>query len=132
MNGGRSSRSINLMRGVKQWDQESMQLYDMVGEVLAIQIRRNPLIRGIRLPSRAQELKLSLYADFNNNFCSKQQSIVHLIKELKRFDKATGCSINEDKTKGLLLGGAHRSILDEKYRVEPSRGTQNTWSSFLC
>ena len=122
MNGGRFSRSIDLMRGVKQGDQESMQLYDIVGEVLAIQIRRNPLIRGIRLPSRAQELKLSLYADDNNNFCSTQQSIVHLFNELKRFDKATGCSINEDKTKGLLLGGAHRPILNESIEWNPPEG----------
>ena len=122
MNGGRFSRSIELMRGVKQGDQESMQLYDLVGEVLAIQIRKNPLIRGIRLPSRAEELKLSLYADDNNNFCSTQQSIVHLFRELDRFNRATGCSINESKTKGLLLGGAPRPTINQTIEWNPPEG----------
>lgn len=106
MNGGCFTAGIELGRGLKQGDQESMQLYDLIGEVLAIQVRRNQNIRGLRLPSRADELKLTIYADDNNSFCTTQQSIIHLFDELERFRRATGCTINKKKTQGLLLGGA--------------------------
>lgn len=112
MNGGRFTKPIALGRGVKQGDQESMQLYDLIGEVLAVQIRKNRKIRGIKLPSRSAELKLTLYADDNNAFAGSQQSIVHLFDELERFRLATGCTINKSKTRGLTLGGAPVPKLD--------------------
>ena len=58
------------------------------------------------MPGSAKELKLTLYADDNNSFLTTQQSIVNLFKELQRFEEASGCNINSDKTKGMTLGGA--------------------------
>ena len=124
MNGGCFTAGIELGRGLKQGDQESMQLYDLIGEVLAIQVRKNDNIRGIRLPSRVDELKLSIYADDNNNFSTTQQSIVHLFKELDRFRQATGCTINKKKTQGLLLGGAPVPSIDIPIVWNPPGGVK--------
>ena len=48
-------------------------------------------------------LKLTLSVD-DNSFLTTQQSIVNLFKELQRFEEASGCNINSDKTEGMILG----------------------------
>ena len=106
MNNGRFTRDVPLQRSVKQGDHESMQFFDIIAEILAIQIRKNTNINGLRLPGKTNQLKLSLYADDNNSIVTTQNSIVHLYRELKRFEMASGCNINESKTQGLLVGGA--------------------------
>ena len=93
-----------------------MQLYTVIGEVLAIQIRKNSSIKGLRLPGKVTDLKLSLYADDLNNIVTTQHSIVHLFRELHRFELASGCNINHEKTQGLLIGGAIQPTLP--YRIE--------------
>ena len=122
MNSGRFTKDIQLQRSVKQGDQESMQFFDIIAEVVAIQIRKNENIKGLRLPGKATQLKLSLYADDNNSIVTTQQSIVHLYRELKRFEMASGCNINESKTEGLLVGGALRPVLPYQINWNPAHG----------
>ena len=121
-NNGRFTTDISLERGLKQGDQQSQQLYDIIAEVLAIQIRRNKDIRGIHIPGKVTDLKLSLYADDNNSFASTQQSIVHIFAELQRFEKASGCNINNSKTQGLTMGGAHVPELPFPIHWNPKEG----------
>ena len=116
MNNGRFTQDIPLLRSIKQGEQEAMQLYTVIGEVLAIQIRKNSSIKGLRLPGKVTDLKLSLYADDLNNIVTTQHSIVHLFRELHRFELASGCNINHEKTQGLLIGGAIQPTLP--YRIE--------------
>ena len=58
-NNGFFTSKINLERGIKQGGQQSQQLYDLIGEVLATEIRKNTGIQGLHLPGRANQLKLT-------------------------------------------------------------------------
>ena len=84
--------------------------------MLAIEIRRNTGIKGIKLPGNPKELKLTLYADDNNPLLTTQQSIVNLFAVLEKFRLASGCNINIAKTQGLTVGGA--PIPDLPYPIE--------------
>lgn len=54
---------IPLKRGLRQGCALSMPLYVLTAEIMAIQIRSNPNIRGILPPNGREENKLSQYAD---------------------------------------------------------------------
>ena len=97
-------------------------MYDLIAEVLAVQVRRNDNIKGLHVPGSATELKLTLYADDNNSFLTTQQSIVNLFQELQRFEEASGCNINTDKTEGMTLGGAAVPNLPFKILWNPPGG----------
>ena len=114
-NNGFFTPKITLGRGIKQGGQQSGQQYDIIGEVLAIAIRKCTGISGIHLPGKPNQLKLTLYADDNNTILSSTQSIIKLFELLERFRKASGCNINVAKTQGLTIGGA--SIPDLPFPV---------------
>ena len=121
-NNGRFTADVELGRGIKQGEQESSQLYTIIAEVLAIQIRKNKGIKGLHIPGRADELKMTLYADDNNNILTTAHSIKNLFKELERFEAASGCNINAHKTVGMTLGDAPIPDLPFPVRWNPPEG----------
>ena len=121
-NNGRFTADVELGRGIKQGEQESSQLYDIIAEVLAIQIRKNKGIKGLHVPGRSEELKMCLYADDNNSILTTSHSIVNLFKELERFEAASGCNINPYKTVGMTLGDAQVPNLPFPIRWNPPEG----------
>ena len=123
-NNGYLTSKINLERGIKQGGQESQQLYDIIGEVLATEIRKNCGIRGIHLPGKPNQLKLTLYADDNNPILTSKQSIVNLFAILERFRRASGCNINVAKTQGLTVGGAAIPDLPFPIQWNPEKGVK--------
>ena len=107
-NNGFFTAPVELGRGVKQGLQDSQLLYDIIGEVLAIQVQRNPYIRGYPLPGPLRKSLAHLqYADDNTFIVTTKRSIKEVFKELRLFAEATGCNINAIKTQGLTIGGAH-------------------------
>ena len=122
MNNGRFTADIQLERGIKQGDQESSQLYCLIAEVLAVQIRKNQNIKGLHIPGDAEELKMCLYADDNNSIVTSEHSIVQLLHELERFREASGCNINQAKTVGMTIGGAFLPDIPLPIRWNPSEG----------
>ena len=146
-NNGRFTADIPLERGIKQGENESSQIFDIIAEVLAIQIRKNKGIKGLHVPGRHEELKLSLYADDNNCILTSTHSIVNLFKELQRFEEASGCNINHKKTLGLTLGDApvpdHLpypifwnpptgvKILGITFHHDPLKTVNATWNSII-
>ena len=121
-NNGRFTADVELERGIKQGEQESSQLYDIIAEVLAIQIRKNKGIKGLHVPGRSEQLKMCLYADDNNSILTTSHSIVNLYKELERFEAASGCNINPHKTLGMTLGDAPIPNLPFPIRWNPPEG----------
>ena len=121
-NNGRFTADIELERGIKQGATDSSQLYDLIAEVLAIQIRKNKGIKGLHVPGKLEDLKLTLYADDNNSILTTPQSIINLFKELERFEQASGCNINHLKTKGMTLGNAKIPELPFPIRWNPPEG----------
>ena len=64
-NNGFSTPSFNLKRGVRQGDPLSPSLFIIVLELLAISVRNDKQIRGIKHKVDGNELKLVIFADGN-------------------------------------------------------------------
>lgn len=99
------SSPIRLHRGVRQGCSLSPLLYVCFIESFAIAIRRSALVRGLPLPGVRQELKISQYADDTTCIVRDENSIKNIFNISERFCRASGALLNQDKSKGLLLGG---------------------------
>lgn len=81
-----------------------MPLYVLTAETMAINIRENPRIHGIRPPDSQEELKLSQYADDTTFLLSDHQSIDEVVNTFDLYERASGAKINKGKCKGLWCG----------------------------
>lgn len=79
-------------------------------EVLAVNIRKNPAIVGLDIPSSPRLPVLSLYADDTSAVVSTDRAILAVFEVYDSFAKASGSKINLGKCEGLWLGSwQHRS-----------------------
>ena len=101
-NNGFSTPSFNLKRGVRQGDPLSPSLFIIVLELLAISVRNDNQIRGIKIDGN--ELKLVIFADDMTFFVRDTRSHLTLINTINLFSTYSGLCINHDKTEILLLG----------------------------
>ena len=89
-----------------------MPLYVLTAEILALHIRQNPNIKGIRPPGSQDEVKLSQYADDTSFTLRDDTSIQATFDTLALYEHASGAKINIDKCKG-LWSGAFRHRTDQ-------------------
>ena len=108
---------INLERGLRQGCALSMPLYVLTAETMAINIRANPRIHGIRPPESEEELKLSQYADDTTLLLSDDESINEAFNTFDLYERASGAKINEGKCKGLWCG-AFKERTDQLHGFE--------------
>ncbi len=99
------SASFQLERGVRQGCPLSPLLYCIVSEVMAEAIRKEPKIKGIKLPNNS-EAKITQYADDTTLFVSDTDSIASCLSVIRVYEAASGAKININKTKGLWLGAS--------------------------
>ena len=110
---GYASIAFDLSRGVRQGCPLSMPLYSLYIEPLAIQIRKEPGIKGI--PTIGGNAHVTLqYADDITLLLSQNTNLHKLFELLTRFTNATGSTINQSKTKGLCIG---RLKIDEDHNL---------------
>ncbi len=76
----------------------------MAIESLNININNNNNIQGIKIPNIKRDFKTILHADDCTNFTRDSSSYKHLQDEFTQFGKASGSTINHDKTEILLIG----------------------------
>ena len=95
---------IPLERGLRQGCALSMPLYILTAEILAIHIRSNPEIKGLRPPDNTQEVKLSQYADDTTLLLRDDHSVQQTFFTLDLYERASGARVNKDKCKGLWCG----------------------------
>ena len=98
------SAFIQLERGLRQGCPLSMPLYVLTAETMAINIRSNPRIHGIKPPGSQAEAKLSQFADDTTLLLTDEQSITETFHVFDLYERASGAKINKNKCKGLWSG----------------------------
>ena len=99
---------VHLERGLRQGCPLSMPLYVLTAESMAINIRSNPGIHGVKPPGSEDEVKLSQFADDTTLLLTDEQSIVETFRVFDRYELASGAKINQSKCKGLWSGAFSR------------------------
>ena len=110
INNGLTSGYFTLARGVRQGDPLSQYLFLLVIETLAISIRKNPEIKGIKIGNN--ETKVLQYADDTTAVLSNLDSANALFQQLHLFKILCGLEINSSKTEGMWIGSQKNN--DEK------------------
>jgi len=110
INNGLTSDYFTLARGIRQGDPLSPYLFLLVIETLAISIRKNPEINGIKIDNN--ETKVLQYADDTNAVLSNLDLANALFQLLDRFKNLCGLEINSSKTEGMWIGSLKNN--DEK------------------
>ena len=107
INNGTASDYFNLERGVRQGDPLSPYLFTLAVETMAIAIRENVEIKGIKLGE--EETKLLQYADDTTAVLSDTNSALALFKLLESFQHLSGLKVNSSKTEGLWIGSLKKN-----------------------
>jgi len=102
MNNGSTNNYFKLERGVRQGCPLSAYLFILAIEVLAIHIRNNPQIKGIKIGN--QYLKISLLADDITLLLHDLKSVKTTLDTLKIFKNCSGLKINIEKSNAKYIG----------------------------
>ena len=101
--GGNMSSFFNIGRGCRQGDPLSPYLFILCSEILAIKIRNNMNIKGIKINNI--EFKLSQYADDTSAILDgSDSSLNEALNELSWFANISGLKVNFDKTQVVWIG----------------------------
>ena len=98
-NGLASDFSVNLKRGVRQGCPLSGTLFVLGIEILALAIKKNPKIEGIRVGAR--EIKITQYADDTTVFLKNPESMSVLLDLQEKFERYSGLEINRTKSEAM-------------------------------
>ena len=99
---------FKLGRGCRQGDPLSPYLFLICGEILAIMIRSNDRIGGIKMWRKCY--KISQYADDTSLYLDgKESSLREVLSILDSFDFLSGLKMNAEKTKLILIGALEGS-----------------------
>ena len=98
-NNGYFSDCIALERGVRQGCPLSFPLYCTQNDVFTNHVNKDPNIKGLKLPDRKENLKLSQYADDTSFISTNFSDIPFIFEQFSKYKTATGCSLNIIKQK---------------------------------
>uniref|UniRef100_A0A671TPP2 Reverse transcriptase domain-containing protein n=1 Tax=Sparus aurata TaxID=8175 RepID=A0A671TPP2_SPAAU len=114
---GTFSRKFSIQRGTRQGDPLSPLLFAIYIEVLAIAIRQNENIKGMKIGKEIH--KLALYADdIIIYLTSPESAIQHLWKEIEEYSTVSGYRISEDKCESLSIGTQMNQVIKECYKIK--------------
>ena len=116
-NNGHMSEAFLLERGVRQGCPVSFPLYCVQDDVFSYHILKDKEIKGFNIPGKKEKLKLSQYADDTSFISSNFEDIPLLFEKFSKYEKATGCTLNTHKTKGLLLQTHNVATICQKYPI---------------
>lgn len=112
INNGFTSKYFKILNGVRQGDPLSSLLFIIAVEVLAIAIRQNNNIEGIKVNN--YEVKISLLADDTTLMIRNILSLRNALNVLSLFYFASGLKINYEKTVIMQIGKITTSFLNIK------------------
>ena len=102
INNGLCSHYFNVERGVRQGDPLSPYLFVICVEILAIAVRNNENIKGIKISD--SETKLLQFADDTTAILADLNFAQALLKLLNDFEKVSGLKLNVLKTEAMWIG----------------------------
>ena len=102
INNGHSSNEFTITRGIRQGCPISPYLFLIAVEVLAISIRSNKNISGIKVGNT--EIKISQLADDTTLLLANLASVKHALTCLSDFQEISGLKVNIEKTIGMGIG----------------------------
>ena len=102
LNNGYTTGPFSLGRGVRQGDPLSPYLFIIALEILALKIRSDNQIQGLKIGR--ETVKLSSFADDMTCFLKDKLSYISLFEILKSFEELSGLKVNHEKTELLALG----------------------------
>ena len=115
-NNGTSTTYFKVNRGVRQGDPIAAYLFTLAIELLAINIRHNKKICGIKINDA--EIKLSMYADDLTGLVVGINSIKELMVIINNFKNVSGLGVNTEKTELMPLGSSKvNDILGLGYKI---------------
>ena len=102
------SSPFQLERGVRQGDPMSPYLFLIAIEIMAITIRTNEQIEGIKIGE--DETTYLLCADDMTATLANISSVKKVIQTLHNFEKCSGLKMNLSKTKAMWIGKNKNSL----------------------
>ena len=106
-NGGWLSDWFDIERGIKQGCCVSPLLFILVVEIMAIKIRSEQSISGIRISSgkyNSNPIKILQYCDDTTLTLSSSNELTSAIKIIDNFSNIAGLKLNKTKSKGMWIG----------------------------
>ena len=92
----------------------SLPLYVIQAEITTYNINQDQNIKGIKIPNKSKEIKISQYADDSNFYLKNQESVINVIKFFQKLNLVTGATINQEKTKILPINTDNTNTLRQK------------------
>ena len=113
LNKGFRSDFVALERGIRQGCPISALLFILVAEVMALNIKSNPLINGISIKTKnsVKQIKITQLADDTTLFFGSTLEIEIALDEIENFGKHSGLKLNRQKTEGLWVEIIFREII---------------------
>ena len=102
-NNGYHSNFFTLSRGIRQVCPISALLFLLVVEIMAIHIRTNDKIKGIKV-SDTQDIVISQLADDTTLFLKDTASLHEALKFVELFGESSGLRLNKDKSESFWIG----------------------------
>jgi exonuclease III len=107
--GGNLSRWFKNRRGCRQGDPISPQLFLLCAEILAIKLRGNKEVRGIKIGNTTH--LISQFADDTSLFLDgTKKTLETTLNELKDFKEISGLSVNYTKSQVIWIGSKRNSL----------------------
>ena len=108
---GQASEWFFINRGCRQGDPLSPYIFILCAEILAMLIRQNENIKGVKIGNK--EHLISQYADDTSlTLNASEHSLKHTLLVLKFYAKASGLHVNIEKTKVVWFGSMKGSNLE--------------------
>lgn len=104
---GDLSLVFSISRSIRQGCSLSALLYILSIEPLAIYIREDSLMCGLRLPGERDEARISLHADDTTVIVTDHFSIKRCFELVELYCKASGAKLNKEKCKAVAFGSWH-------------------------
>ena len=134
-NNGFFSKPIQIQRGLRQGCPLSLPLYVIQGEITTTNINQDDNITGIKISNYVKPIKLSQYADDSNFLLKEQKSAEKVMSFFQKLSKASGATINFEKTKILTINTDQITLLQERLphiKIKEQYETIKTLKILLC